>query len=97
MNGRYYGKYRGTVTDVNDPEMLGRIRAIVPAVIGDKDSGWAMPCVPCGLSNEIGSALPNVGAKVWIEFENGDVDYPIWSGCWYDGTAETPSSLRNSQ
>jgi len=57
------------VTDINDPEMLGRIRAIVPAVMGDKDSNWAMPCVPCGLPNEIGSALPSVGAKVWIEFE----------------------------
>jgi len=57
---------------------LGRIREIVPAVMGDKDSGWAMPCVPCGLSNEIGSARPNVGTRVWIEFENGDVDYPIW-------------------
>ena len=56
MNGRYYGKCRDTVTDVNDPEMLGRIRAIVPAVMGDKDSGWAMPYVPCGLSNETGSA-----------------------------------------
>ena len=44
-----------------------------------------------------GETLPNVGAKVWIEFENGDVDYPIWSGCWYDSTAETPPSLRNSE
>ena len=60
MNGKYYRKYRGTVTDVNDPEMLGRIRATVPEVMGDKDSGWAMPCAPCGLSNQIGSALPNV-------------------------------------
>ncbi len=97
MNGRYYGKYRGTVTDVNDPEMLGRIRATVPAVMGDKDSGWAMPCVPSGLPSEIGSALPNVGARVWIEFENGDPDYPIWSGCWYESTTETPPSLRNSE
>jgi len=97
MNGRYCGKYRGTVTNINDPEMLGRIRAIVPAVMGDKDSNWAMPCVPCGLPNEIGSALPSVGAKVWIEFENGDVDYPIWSGCLYDSTVETLSFLRNSE
>ncbi len=97
MNGKYYGKYRGTVTDVYDPEMLGRIRAMVPEVLGDTDSGWAMPCVPCCLSGEIGSALPKEGARVWIEFENSDLDYPIWSGCWYESAAETPPSLKNSE
>jgi hypothetical protein len=98
MNGKYYGKYRGMVTDINDPLMLGRIQAKVPDILGDQDSGWAMPCVPCDLSNEIGSALPKVGAGVWIEFEKGDPDYPIWSGCWYDSSsAEIPPSLRNSE
>jgi hypothetical protein len=51
MNGKYYGKYRGMVTDINDPLMLGRIQAKVPDILGDQDSGWAMPCVPCNLSH----------------------------------------------
>ena len=34
--------------------------------------------------------LPEVGSGVWIEFEGGDVSYPIWVGCyWRDG--ELPS------
>ena len=83
MNEPFYGKYRGVVTDVKDPLMLGRIKANVPDVMGDQESGWAMPCMPFGGSSMGFYALPGVGAGVWIEFEQGDPDYPIWSGCWW--------------
>jgi len=98
MNGerQALGKYRGVVTNNVDPLQLGRIRARVPDVLGDDESAWAIPCVPCDLSNEISSALPNVGAEVWIEFEQGDTDHPIWTGCFYSNAAETPRCLRNS-
>ena len=50
MNGNngFYGKYRGVVTDNQDPLMIGRIRAKVPDVMGDLESGWATPCAPFG-------------------------------------------------
>ena len=48
MSEKYYGKYRGTVTDIKDPLMIGRIQAKVPDVMGDQNSGWAMPCAPFG-------------------------------------------------
>ena len=89
LRGRFYGKYRGSVTDVEDGGR-GRIKAKVPAVLGDQATGWCDPCVPYA-GDQVGFAfLPEVGAGVWIEFEGGDVSYPIWSGCyWREG--ELPS------
>ena len=93
MNKTFYGKYRGVVTDINDPRRIGRVRATVPDVMGDKESGWAMPSVPFGGNGMGFFALPKVRAGVWIEFECGDPDYPIWSGCWFGSKAEMPPVL----
>jgi uncharacterized protein involved in type VI secretion and phage assembly len=88
LRNRFFGKYRGTVTDVDAGTL--RIKATVPAVLADQPTGWCMPCVPYA-GDSVGIAfLPEVGAGVWIEFEGGDVSYPIWVGCyWRDG--EQPS------
>jgi uncharacterized protein involved in type VI secretion and phage assembly len=93
MSEAFYGKYRGVVTDIQDPLQIGRIRAQVPDVLGDQESGWAMPCAPFGGPQVGFFALPTVGAGVWIEFEQGDPDYPIWSGCWWGSLAEVPPLL----
>ena len=93
MNGKFYGKYRGKVTDINDPLMIGRIRAQVPDVMGDEESGWAMPCAPFGGSGMGFFALPKVDAGVWIEFEQGNPDHPLWSGCWFGSQTEIPTDL----
>lgn len=85
------GKYRGIVTDNRDPLMLGRIKARVQDVLGSNDSGWALPCVPYA-GNGVGLFLvPPVNASVWMEFEHGDPDYPVWTGCfWAQG--EVPAT-----
>jgi len=93
MTGSYVGKFRGVVTDIEDPLMIGRIRASVPDVYGPDESGWAMPCLPFGGQSVGFFALPTTGAGVWIEFEHGDPDYPIWSGCWYGSVADVPPVL----
>jgi uncharacterized protein involved in type VI secretion and phage assembly len=90
---QFFGKYRGVVTDNKDPLMTGRIRARVPDVTGDADSGWALPCAPFGGSSTGFFAVPAEGAGVWIEFEHGDPDYPIWAGCWWGTLAEMPPTL----
>jgi len=92
-NNRFYGKYRGIVTDNQDPLMIGRVRAKVPDVMGDLESGWAMPCAPFGGSGTGFFAIPAKNAGVWIEFECGDPDYPIWSGCWWGTQSEMPPVL----
>jgi uncharacterized protein involved in type VI secretion and phage assembly len=88
--GQFWGKYRGVVSDVNDPLMQMRIKATVPDVYGDGTSGWAMPCAPFGGDMVGFFTLPTVGAGVWVEFEHGDPDYPIWTGCWWGAPSEIP-------
>jgi uncharacterized protein involved in type VI secretion and phage assembly len=90
---RFYGKFRGVVSDNQDPLMQGRIRARVTDVMGEDESGWAMPAAPFGGDQMGFFAIPSVGAGVWIEFEHGDPDYPIWSGAWWGSAAEIPSAL----
>ena len=80
---RHYGKYRGTVTDNQDPRSQGRIKVRVPEVLVDVDSGWALPCAPYAGDKTGAYAVPPVGAGVWVEFEAGDVSRPIWVGCWW--------------
>jgi uncharacterized protein involved in type VI secretion and phage assembly len=96
---RHYGKYRGTVSDNQDPRNQGRLRAKVPEILDDVESGWAMPCAPYAGDGMGVYTIPANGAGVWIEFEAGDVSRPIWSGCWWAsnkipddeaGTAATP-------
>src|SRR6516225_8097967 len=83
VGSTYYGKYRGIVTDIDDPENRCRIRATVPAVLIDHPCGWAMPAAPFAGDGHGFVMLPKVGSGVWIEFEAGQLDSPIWSGAWW--------------
>lgn len=76
----FYGKYRGEVTNNIDPLNLARVQVAVPAVLGASRNAWAMPCAPFAGPKVGFLAIPPVGAHVWVEFEGGDPDYPIWSG-----------------
>jgi uncharacterized protein involved in type VI secretion and phage assembly len=91
MAEKFYGKYRGVVSDNRDPQGLGRIKATVPDVLGSNDSGWALPCTPYA-GNGVGLfLLPPTNASVWMEFEHGDPDYPVWTGCFW-ASGEVPAS-----
>jgi hypothetical protein len=83
VGSSYFGKYRGIVTDVDDPLNQCRIRATVPAVLGEHACGWAMPAMPFAGAGHGMVMLPAVGSGVWIEFEAGRLDNPIWSGAWW--------------
>lgn len=88
---RFYGKYRGTVLNNIDPLQQGRLQVQVPDVGGLMPSSWAMPCVPlAGIQNGM-VALPIIGSGVWIEFEQGNPDLPIWTGCFWGSAAEIPA------
>ncbi len=97
IENRYYGKYRGFVVDNADPEKLGRLRLTVPSVLGDEViTGWAMPCVPYGGQADQGFLfIPEVEAGVWVEFEEGDLEFPIWVGTFWSkpgGESELPKA-----
>ncbi|HEX2187455.1 MAG TPA: phage baseplate assembly protein V, partial [Longimicrobiaceae bacterium] len=79
---RFYGKYRGFVVDNDDPEQLGRLRLVVPSVLGPEVvTGWAAACVPYGGAAGMGTLfVPEVDAGVWVEFEEGDLEFPVWVG-----------------
>lgn len=85
VESKFYGKYPGVVTDVDDPNEVGRVRAKVPEVLGeDIESGWATPSAPVGGGRNRGFfVLPDVGDTIWIEFQAGDISRPIWSGTFW--------------
>jgi hypothetical protein len=89
----YYGKYRGTVIQNIDPELRGRLQVEVPDVMSVIPSTWAEPCVP--LAGVTGFPMgiyvvPPIGAAVWVEFEHGDPNLPIWTGCRFPTSADVP-------
>lgn len=89
---KYYGKYRGTVVQNIDPELRGRIICEVPDAVGLTPSSWCEACAP--LAGPTGTPMgvylvPPIGAGVWVEFEKGDVNKPIWSGCRF-GIGDIP-------
>lgn len=83
MASRYFGKYRGRVSDNEDPQKRGRLQVIIPTLFTDQ-AVWALPCAP--MANPDGSgffSIPDVDANVWVEFEAGNLEFPIWSGCFW--------------
>lgn len=91
---KYYGKYRAKVVDINDPERRGRIRVQCPAVLGEYKSAWCEPCIPYATDYAGDYYVPPINEGIWVEFEEGDVNKPIWNGGWYrkGSTPLLPSS-----
>lgn len=83
LGGGHFGRYRGEVADVEDPKGIGRLRARVPEVLGDVETGWALPSFPASGDGSGVFAVPPVGAGVWVEFEGGDPARPVWVGGWF--------------
>ena len=84
-NNKFFGKYRGKVIENDDAFNLGRIRAY--ASLGGKqqiETGWALPSFPYAGEKVGFYFIPPVGASVWIEFEKGSLEDPIWTGCFWN-------------
>lgn len=90
----YTGKYRGTVVNNVDPLQTGRLQVLVPDVSNVMLSSWATPCVPVAGFQHGQFVVPPPGAGVWVEFEQGDVEYPIWVGCFWGNAGEVPALAR---
>jgi hypothetical protein len=78
----FFGKYRGKVKANVDPYLCGRIQVTAPAALGDA-MVWALPCAPFAGPGVGFFAIPPVDANVWVEFEAGNPEVPIWTGCFW--------------
>jgi hypothetical protein len=92
--GRYYSCYRAQVTDNKDPKKLGYIKVKIPILFADNEfSGWVKPKCFVNSGMQYGSFFPpEIDDWVWVEFENGDTKYGVYSGGWF-GTDEMPEDL----
>ncbi len=92
IDQKRYGKYRGFVTDNKDPEKRGRLKLRIPSVLGVEESDWALPCLPFGgLADQGFFTVPQADSQVWVEFEEGDVQRPIWTGTFWQQEADVPA------
>lgn len=89
MDQQYPGLYQGEVANNVDPSQKGRLQIKVPSIFGDNTLTWAMPCVPYAGDGVGQFFIPPVGAKLWIMFEGGQPDLPVWMGCFW-GSDDTP-------
>ena len=88
---KFFGKYRATVLNTADPQLQGRIQVQLSDRYGLFPSTWALPAVPFAAKGGAGViALPQLGSAVWVEFEAGDPDYPIWSGGFWPDPSGVP-------
>jgi uncharacterized protein involved in type VI secretion and phage assembly len=96
--GKFYGKYRGTISNNVDPLSQGRVQVDVPSILGGQTTGWALPSTPYAGSQVGFFSIPPKGSYVWVEFEEGDIDHPIWTGSfWGPGDAPTKDSTTNTK
>ncbi|HUO55497.1 MAG TPA: phage baseplate assembly protein V [Rhodoblastus sp.] len=88
---KFFGKYRGTVVSNGDPELRGRLMVQAPAALGSSQV-WALPCAPYGGKGVGFFTMPPIGANIWVEFEGGNPENPIWSGCFW-ALGEFPAAM----
>ena len=93
---QYFGKYRAKVVDIADPEQRARIRVYCPKVLGEYKSNWCEPCSPFAYDGGGDLSLPKVGETVWIEFEEGDANKPIYVGSWWSKSKSPFSSYSDA-
>jgi hypothetical protein len=74
---RLCGIYRGIVSNNIDPDNLMRLQVKLPDVLGTEAALFAQPCLPATNSQV---SLPPIGAIVWVMFEKGDPNLPVWVG-----------------
>jgi uncharacterized protein involved in type VI secretion and phage assembly len=92
VDEKRFGKFRATVVDNKDPQKRGRLKLMVPSVLADQESDWALPCLPYGgFENQGMFFVPDIDAQVWVEFEEGDISRPIWVGTFWQQESDTPT------
>ena len=74
----FYGIYQGVIASNADPSGMKRAQLRVPRLFGDNLTAWARPSAPAAPGTAPSITVPANGTIVWVMFENGDPDYPVW-------------------
>jgi uncharacterized protein involved in type VI secretion and phage assembly len=90
-DGHHHGKYRGRVVSNDDPLGLGRVQISCPALLGSGRQSWALPSLPYAGPGVGLFLVPPVDADIWVEFEGGDLDRPVWTGCFWSSSDDVPA------
>jgi hypothetical protein len=97
---KHYGLFKGVVVGRCDPMRLKRLKVRVAQIHGPdisvNDIPWAMPRGGACWSEGGEGGAPPLNEVVYIQFENGDHEYPVWEWGWWgqkDGEPQTPNSL----
>jgi type VI secretion system (T6SS) baseplate-like injector VgrG len=89
---KFYGIYSATVLNNIDPALQGRITVMVPDVGSVTPSTFVNPCLPMAGKQQGIFMVPQIGSTVWIQFEAGDPDKPIWMGGSWPDPAMVPTA-----
>jgi len=87
-DGMYMFPLRAYCKNNVDPHKQGRVQIYCPSISGEKcpplkDLLWASPCIPLGGSSNLSSfTVPEMGAKLWVIFEAGSLNFPLYIGQW---------------
>ena len=96
---RFYGVYRAFVVDTNDLEERGRVKVRCPGLTPLRElSHWASPIAAFGGFDYGIFFQPAVGEAVYLMFENGNFQHPMYIGGWWacpQGVSELPSDIAN--
>jgi len=93
---KFFGKYRGSVVNNVDPKRQNRLMVQVVDVLGMFTSSWALPCLPIGGLQFGAYLVPPIGAGVWVEFEQGNPNKPIWTGFFSGTSSDAPAAAQTT-
>lgn len=93
--GRGMGVVIGVVTNIEDPDDLGRVRVKFPWFSEEDESEWARVATLMA-GKERGSVfLPEVDDEVLVAFEHGDMRRPFVIGALWNGVDGLPPEFTN--
>src|SRR5216684_6999654 len=84
-DAKMFGVEVGIVTNVEDPDKLGRVKVCVPRLPGKPESDWVRVAQPAAGAGRGFYWLPHVNDEVLIAFERGDPNHPFILGSLWNG------------
>jgi uncharacterized protein involved in type VI secretion and phage assembly len=96
LGGRWYGVFTAVVTDIRDPDGLGRVKVALPWCGdngGARYEAWARVATLMGGKNRGSWFVPDKDDEVLVAFEAGDTRRPFVVGALWNGTDTPPESM----